>query len=501
MKALLIYPESPETFWTLQHAIKFLGVKACSPPLALLTVAAMLPRDWAKKLVDLNVEPLTDEHLAWADMAFISALTIQSKSADAVIRLCRAAGVKVCAGGVHFSTPEAPFEVVDHLFIGEAEETLPVFLADLAQGKALPEYRASRFPDLSCSPVPAWDLLDPSKYANMLLQVCRGCPHDCEFCQVIAQYGRYPRYKSSDQILAELQGIHDVGWRGVLTFADDNFICHHGKAKNILRAVGRWQAEHGYPMLFVAQASIELVDDPEILELMAQAGFVGLFLGIETPEPASLKECNKHQNLNRDLVAAVRTIQAHGMEVIGGFIVGFDSDTPNVFAHQADFIEEAAIPTAMVNLLAAAPGSRLFTRLESEGRLVADGVGDGDTAMNAGSLNFIPKMGREALLDGYKALLGRLFAHEPYYQRVLTFLKHHRPNPHIPVRLPTNRDVIAMGKIIFALGVKEPGRRAFWSFLGRLVLHHLQQFPIGITLAASGYHFRILTDQFCAARV
>jgi len=499
MKALLIYPETPDTFWSLRHAIEFLGVTACSPPLALFTVAAMLPREWPKKLVDLNVEPLTEEHLAWADLAFISALTIQSRSADEIIRRCRAAGVKVCAGGVHFSSPDEPFEAVDHLFIGEAEETLPLFLADLARGEALPEYRASRFPDLAVSPNPAWELLDPSKYANMLLQVCRGCPHDCEFCQVIVQYGRVPRYKRPDQVVAELQGILDAGWRGVLTFADDNFICHHGKAKEILRALEPWQAERGYPMLFVAQASIDVVDDPELLELMERAGFVGLFLGIETPDPASLKECNKRQNLNRDLAAAVHTIQVHGMEVIGGFIIGFDSDTPNVFGLQAEFIEEAAIPTAMVNLLAAAPGSRLFKRLKEEGRLLGDGIGDGNTAINAGSVNFIPKMGRETLLTGYKDLLNRLFEPEPYYRRVLAFLKRHRPNPRIVVRPPTRRDVMAMVKITLALGLKEPGRRAFWSFLGRLLLQHPQQLPVGITMAASGRHFRILKDRFSAS--
>lgn len=498
MKALLIYPETPDTFWSLRHAIKFLGVTACAPPLPLLTVAAMLPREWDKKLVDLNVEPLTEAHLAWADLAFISALTIQSRSADDIIRRCRAAGVKVCAGGVHFSSPDEPFEAVDHLFIGEAEETFPVFLADLARGRALPEYRATRFPDLASSPAPAWELLEPSNYANMLLQVCRGCPHDCEFCQVIVQYGRVPRYKSPEQVVAELQGILDRGWRGVLTFADDNFICHHGKAKDILRATARWQAAHGYPMLFVAQASIDVVDDPELLALMTQAGFAGLFLGIETPDPVSLKECNKRQNLNRDLVAAVHTIQDHGMEVIGGFIVGFDSDTPEVFARQADFIEAAAIPIAMVNLLGAAPGSRLFKRLQDEGRLLEDVVGDGNTAISAGSINFLPKMGREALLSGYQDLLNRLFAPAPYYRRVLTFLQHHRPNPHIAVRPPSRRDVMAMFKIILALGVREPGRRAFWSFLGRLLLQHPQQLPIGITMAASGRHFRILKDQFCA---
>jgi radical SAM superfamily enzyme YgiQ (UPF0313 family) len=496
MKALFIYPEFPETFWSLRHAIKFLGVKALGPPLALLTVAAMLPQEWEKKLVDLNVEPLTAEHLAWADLAFVSAMTVQSPSADGVIRRCRAAGVKVCAGGVHYSTPGALFEPVDHLFIGEAEELLPIFSADLAQGQALPEYRASRFPSLARSPVPAWELLNHNHYMNMLVQVCRGCPHDCDFCHVIVQYGRLPRYKEPEQVVAEIQGLYDSGWRRDITFADDNFICHHGKAKAILRAVSRWQAEHGYPFLFVAQASLEVVDDPELLPLMSQAGFVGLFLGIETPDPASLQECNKRQNLNRDLVGAVRTIQAHGIEVSGGFIVGFDSDTPNVFDHQADFIEEAAIPTAMINLLTAPPGTRLYRRLESEGRLLGDS--DGDTAMNADCLNFTPKMDRQQLLDGYRTLLGRLFDPEPFYQRVLTFLGHYRPNPHVRARPPTHREVLAVLKIILALGFKESGRRAFWSFLGRLLLNHRQLFPIGISIAAVGLHYRMMTHRFCA---
>ncbi len=497
MKALFVYPDFPETFWSLRQAIKFLGVKALGPPLALLTVAAMLPPEWDKRLVDLNVEPLTDEHLAWADLVFISAMTVQSPAADAVIRRCRTAGVKVCAGGVHYSTPGVTFEPVDHLFVGEAEELLPIFLADLAQGRALPEYRAGRFPDLACSPTPAWELLDLSQYMNMLVQVCRGCPHDCDFCHVVVQYGRQPRYKEPDQVVAELQGLYDSGWRRDITFADDNFICHHGRAKAILQAVCAWQAEHGYPFLFFGQASLEVVDDPELLPLMSQAGFMGLFLGIETPDPASLKECNKRQNLNRDLVDAVHTIQAHGIEVMGGFIVGFDSDSPNVFDHQADFIEEAAIPTAMINLLTAAPDTRLYRRLESEGRLLGDS--DGDTAMNAGCLNFIPKMDRQLLIDGYKTLLGRLFEPEPFYRRVLTFLGHFRPNPLLPARFPTHRERLAVLKILFALGFKEPGRRAFWSFLGSLLWRYPQCFPLGLSIAAVGFHYRMITHRFCAS--
>jgi len=499
MKALLISPKFPETFWSLQHAIKFLGVKAGSPPLALLTVAAMLPREWPKKLVDLNVEPLTAEHLAWADLAFISAMTVQSPSTDEVIRRCRAAGVTVCAGGVHFSTAGVSYEPVDHLFIGEVEEIFPDFLADLAQGKALPEYRAAKFPDLAQSPAPAWELLDHSQYANMLVQVCRGCPHDCDFCHVIVLYGRHPRYKTPDQVLKELQGLYEAGWRGDITFADDNFICHHGKAKDILRVLGPWQADHGYPFRCYAQVSLEVVDDPDLLPLMAQAGFVGLFLGIETADPDSLKECNKRQNMNRDMVAAVKHIQAHGLDVIGGFIVGFDTDYPAVFAHQAKFIEEAAIPTAMINILAAPPGTRLFRRLEAEGRLL--GTCDGDTTMNSGALNFIPKMGRDILLSGYKGLLNRLFAPRPYYRRVLAFLGHYHTNPHLPHRPPTSRDISAVLKIIYALGIKEKGRVAFWAFFVNLLLHHRQRFPLGMSMAASGHHFRMIMHRFCAETV
>jgi radical SAM superfamily enzyme YgiQ (UPF0313 family) len=434
MKALFIYPEFPETFWSLRHAIKFLGVKALGPPLALLTVAAMLPPEWDKQLVDLNVEPLTEEHLAWADLAFVSAMTVQSPSADAVIRRCRAAGVKICAGGVHYSTPGATFEPVDHLFIGEAEELLPIFLADLAQGRALPEYRAGRFPSLTCSPAPAWELLDLSHYMNMLVQVCRGCPHDCDFCHVIVQYGRQPRYKEPDQVVAELQGLYDSGWRRDITFADDNFICHHGKAKAILQAVTPLAGRTRLPLPVLCPGQPRSGGRSGVIAPHVPGGFCGALPGDRNPRPGFVKECNKRQNLNRDMVDAVRTIQAHGIEVSGGFIVGFDSDSPEVFDRQADFIEEAAIPTAMINLLTAPPGTRLYRRLESEGRLLGDS--DGDTAMNAGCLNFIPKMDRQRLLDGYKALLGRLFEPEPFYRRVLTFLGHYRPNPLLPARPP-----------------------------------------------------------------
>jgi radical SAM superfamily enzyme YgiQ (UPF0313 family) len=495
MKALFISPEFPDTFWSLRQAIKFVGAKALGPPLALLTVAAMLPPDWDKKLVDLNVEPLTEAHLAWADLAFVSAMTIQSASADDIIRRCRTAGVKICAGGVHFSTPSTHFEPVDHLFIGEVEETLPVFLADLALGQALPEYRTSGVPDLDRSPVPAWELLDSSRYMNMLLQVSRGCPHDCDFCHVRVLYGRKPRYKNPSQILVELQGLYDIGWRRDITFADDNFICHHGKARDILRAVGDWQAEHGYPFHFVAQASMEVVDDPELLPLMAKAGFVGLFLGIETPDPAALQECHKRQNLNRDLIETVHIIQSHGMEVSGGFIIGFDSDSPNVFGLQADFIEKAAIPTAMINLLTAPPDTPLYRRLESEGRLLW--VSDGDTTMNADCLNFIPTMGRECLLEGYKALLTRLFEPKPYYRRIFAFLKYYRANPLLPARFPTHRERIAVMKIIFELGLKKSGRLAFWSFLGRLLRRCPQNIPIAFSIAAAGNHYRMITHRFC----
>ncbi len=498
MHALLIHPAIPDTFWGFRHSMKFVPGKATFPPLGLLTIAALLPETWTLKLVDLNVEPLTARHLQGADLALVSAMQIQSASAAEVIHRCREAGVRVGAGGVYYTASHAAgtetFPEVDHLFLGEAEETLPRFVADLEEGRPQRVYQAPRFPSLALSPVPRWDLINPYDYNVMPVQFSRGCPHDCEFCHVIILNGRRPRHKSPEQFLAELTALYQTGYRGTAMIVDDNVIGHRGKAGELFRALAEWQQAHGYPFIFLAQATVDLGDHPELLELMSAAGFFRLFLGIETPDAASLAECGKAQNQGRDLVAAIKTIQRHGIEVAGGFILGFDADPPTIFADQLKLIDEAAIPVAMVGLLAAPPGTRLHARLEAEGRIT--GQSDGDSTMNLKGFNIVPKMGREALIAGYRRLLAQLYETEPYYQRVLRLLAHLGANPHLPARPPRFWELMTLVKILWGLGCRDKGRRRFWRFIFRVLRRFPQHFSKAVSLIVEGHHFRTLSRRF-----
>jgi radical SAM superfamily enzyme YgiQ (UPF0313 family) len=494
MNVLLLHPLAPDSFWGFQNFVKFLPYKTTFPCLGLLTVAAMLPKEWSLKMVDLNVGPLTEEHLAWADMAFVSAMSIQSRSADEVIGRCRAAGIKVCAGGVYFTTEPERHRQADHLFLGEVEETVPLFLEDLAKNQAKPIYRSKRFPDLALSPVPRWDLIDLSHYSILGLQISRGCPFQCDFCQVTVLEGRRPRHKSVSQVLLELEAIFQNGWRGMLMFVDDNFIGHRRKAREILEALISWQVRHRYPFNFFTQASVDLADHPQLLGLMRQAGFTHIFLGVETPEIASLAECHKQQNQNRDLVAAVRTLYDHGMEVYGGFIIGFDADTPQIFETQARFIEAAAIPSACIGMLAAPPGTPLYRRLQAEGRLL--GRTSGDSIMNLAGLNITPKMGRDQLLDGYRQLITRLYEPEPFYRRALNFFARFRAHQYQSFKTPTVREVLAFFRILWELGLNQPDRLAFWYFLFQVLTRHPKLFPMAVNLAGAGHHYRVLGRRF-----
>ncbi len=486
MKVLLVSPLYPDTFWSGKHALKYTAIKALIPPMGLLTVAAMLPPEWDERLVDMNVEPLMAEHLDWADMVFISAMTIQAESAAEVIRRCQAHGKLVVAGGPHFSTEEKSVPGVDHVLLGEVEETLPLFVSDLAQGRAKEVYRPQGLPDITRTPPPLWHLLNLADYRTMPVQFSRGCPFDCEFCQVTALFGRKPRFKTNEQVLTELERLYKAGWRGLVFFVDDNLIGHKKKAKALLRRLAEWQIERGRPFVLMTQASVDMVDDPDLLDLMARAGFRYVFLGLETPAAASLKECDKRQNQNRDLVAAVKTIHAQGIEVMGGFIIGFDADPPTIFDDQVRFIEEAAIPTAMVGLLSVPPGTRLHARMKKEGRL--RGMPSGDN-MDLEALNFEPIMGRAPLIAGYKEVLKRLYEPEAYYRRVAAFLDQYRPNPHLPSQKPSGDEVKAFFKILWLLGFQKPGRRAFWRFLARVIARHLALFPDAVNLAISGHHY------------
>ncbi|MGA2938519.1 MAG: B12-binding domain-containing radical SAM protein [Syntrophobacteraceae bacterium] len=496
MNALLIYPSFPVTFWSLKEALPFLPARATIPPLGLLTVAAMLPDTWGKRLLDMNVRPLTDQDLAWADVAFIGAMAIQAQSTEEAIRRCRAAGVRICSGGVIYATPRDDLSPVDHLFLGEVEDTLPQFLVDLQAGKSRAVYQAEGFPDLARTPRPQWDLINFSDYLTMALQVTRGCPHDCDFCHVAIINGRRPRSKDVAQVLAEIDGLYQAGWRGPVMFVDDNFIGQKAVARRVLTALADWQARHSYPFIFLSQASVEVADHADLLALLQRAGFLQLFLGLETPAAASLAECNKKQNLKRDLIEAVRIIQKHSIDVLGGFIVGFDADPPTIFEEMAEFIEQAALPTAMVGVLAAPPGTRLYARLAAENRLT--GQSDGDSIANLSGMNVIPVMGRARLLSGYKRLLTRLYEPRRYYRRVADFLSHFCPNPFLPGRLPTRIEVRTFLRVVWALGIKDPDRRSFWGFLVLALLRFPRLFPLAIATIVGGYHYKIVSRRFAA---
>jgi radical SAM superfamily enzyme YgiQ (UPF0313 family) len=484
MRILLVYPEFPDTFWSFKHALRFIHKKAASPPLGLLTVAAMLPAEWEKRLVDLNVTGLTSADLAWADYVFISAMIVQRDAAHALIARCKDFGAKVVAGGPLFTMEHEQFPEVDHFVLNEAELTLPLFLADLANGHPQPLYSTTEYPDIQQTPVPLWQLVNLKNYDTFSIQFSRGCPFSCDFCNVTALLGHRPRTKTAAQIIAELDSLYALGWRKSIFFVDDNFIGNKKQIKSeILPALIEWRkGKTGMP--FSTEVSINLVDDEELLNLMTQAGFDTVFVGIETPNESSLTECSKNQNKGRDLVESVKQLQRAGLQVQGGFIVGFDNDTASIFQQQIDFIQKSGIVTAMVGLLQAPPGTRLYERMRKEGRLVNEMSGDNVD----GSTNIIPKMGLESLQEGYRKLLAQIYAPKLYYERVLTFLREYRP-PQIRIHLDAQY-ILAFGRSIYRLGIRGVERVQYWRLFFWTLFRRPQLFPLAITLAIMGFHFR-----------
>jgi len=488
LKILLVYPQYPDTFWSFKHALKFISKKAAFPPLGLLTVAAMLPDEWEKKLVDMNTTTLTDKDLKWADYVFISAMVVQQNSAREVINRCKEFGTRVVAGGPVFSTgyEEFGYDDIDHLIVNEAENILPLFLEDLEKGCARHIYTIKERPDITKTPIPLWSLIDKKKYELMSIQYSRGCPFNCEFCDIVVMNGHIPRTKDKKQILAELDALYNQGWRGSVFFVDDNFIGNKRKLKlEILPAIIEWMEERKHPFSLLTEASINLADDEELMRLMIEAGFETVFVGIESPNEESLVECNKLPNKNRDLMAAVKKIQNHGFQVQGGFIVGFDSDPFSIFKSQISFIQKSGIVTAMVGVLWAPPETRLYKRLKKENRLLPGGSGDNTD----GSTNFIPKMGRERLASGYKHIVNTIYAPKPHYERIKTFLKEYKPKSKRKGNLSL-RYIGALIKSMWVLGIKEKGRRYYWRLFAWTLLRKPKSFPLSITFAIEGFHFR-----------
>ena len=484
MKILLVYPEFPDTFWSFKHALKFIRKKAGAPPLGLLTVAAMLPSDWEKRLVDLNVTDLTEKDLKWADYVFLSAMVVQRESVQAIIKRCKTAGVKIVAGGPLFTMEQEQFPDVDYFVLNEAENTLAPFLRDLQSGQAKHVYSSSEFPDIHLTPIPLWHLADLRHYETVAIQFSRGCPFNCDFCNITSLLGHIPRTKTANQIIAELDSIYALGWRKNIFFVDDNFIGNKKYIKTeVLPALIKWRkGKTGVP--FSTELSINLADDPVLLKLIVQAGFDTVFVGIETPNEDSLTECNKKQNKGRDLVESVKHLQRSGLQVQGGFIVGFDNDSPLIFQQQIDFIQKSGIVTAMVGLLQAPTGTLLYKRMEKEGRLVNEFSGDNVD----GKTNIVPKMGLELLQEGYRKILHQIYAPKYYYERVVTFLREYHPPK---VRATSDPQYfLALWRSIYHLGIIGVERLEYWRLFFWTLFHRPRLFPMAITFTIIGFHFR-----------
>jgi radical SAM superfamily enzyme YgiQ (UPF0313 family) len=492
MKVLLVNPEFPDTYWSFRHALPFEGKRCAFPPLGLLTVSALLPASWERRLVDLNIEKLRTSDIEWADMVMATAMLVQEDSLRDVVRRAKARGKRVVIGGPYITTTIHDLPEADHIFLGEAETTLPQFIEDLARGEAKRSYQAAERPPLSATPLADFSLANMKRYSAMSVQYSRGCPFSCEFCDIIEIYGRVPRTKSNQQMLVEFQALYDLGWRGTLFVVDDNFIGNKKNVRLLLPELAKWQKERDYPFSLLTEASLNLADDEALLASMRDAGFHRVFIGIETPVEESLQEAQKPQNRG-DLLGSVKKIQSYGMEVMAGFIVGFDNDPMDIFERQIDFIRKSAIPLAMVGLLNALPDTQLWRRLEREGRLLGNDATGNNTVC---SLNFKTIMDPATLIQGYQRIMQTIYSPREYYERALVSMK--RTATEFTERPHYNalNALTSFTRILFKLGVFDRERKEFWRFFTKTLLKHRNRFAESMRLAAMGYHFRKLSDAY-----
>ncbi len=492
--ALLVYPRQPPTYWGSDFALDLMGVKSAFPPLGLLTIAAMFPPGYDLRVVDMNVAPLEDSDLEWADMVFTSTMIVQRVSLEDVIERCNRAGVPVVAGGPHPTTFHDEIDGVSHFVLDEAEEIFPEFLRDLADGAAKAMYREPRKPDVTRTPAPRFDLIDMDSYYSMGVQFSRGCPFDCEFCDIIKLYGQVPRTKSPDQVIREFDTLYELGWRGPVFLVDDNFIGNKREAMKLLPEIAAWQKERGHPFTLSTEASVNLARMDELMDIMVEAGFDTVFLGIETPNPKALLKTKKSQNVNkRDdnyLFTAVRTIQGKGMQVQGGFILGLDGDDEGVFDAQIEFIREAGIPVAPIYLLTALRGTDMYERLKRENRLIDVPIGTSAT-----TLNFKTEMDRETLIEGYMRVTATLYdpALENYLERCLTLLENLKFVPHL--YKPKSKNAVFADLMGVRGRLSDRQIPAFTKYIAKVSKDHPRMLPMAVGLAAMGYHFEKITRQ------
>jgi radical SAM superfamily enzyme YgiQ (UPF0313 family) len=499
--ALLVYPAFATSFWSFKFALQYLGKKSSMPPLGLLTLANMFPTDYNLRLVDMNVRPLTDADLQWADLVCTSSMIVQRKSLEHVIARAKRAGKPVVAGGPHPTSYWEDMEDVDYFLLGEVEDTFPLFLRDLEQGTAQHCYVPREKPAITQTPLPRYDLINMRDYGSMLLQFSRGCPFDCEFCDITKLYGRVPRTKTPEQMLAEFSLLYDLGWRGSLFLVDDNFIGNRRDALRLLRALIPWQRERNYPFNLCTEASMNLVEYDDLMEAMRQAGFTSVFVGIETPTAAALIATKKKQNVRKDdpeyPLHAVHTLQAKGFEVMGGFILGLDGETPEAFDTHIKFIQQAAIPMAMEGLLTVLKGTDLYYRMQREGRLRGDTTGNNlDT-----QLNFVSEMPEEVLNAGYKRVLNTIYDRRlhQYFARCWTLVQHlDRSQACTPMSSPLRLPEMLRFAVASLRQLMSPQGPAYLQFLSRVLTRRPGMLREAVTLAAKGYHLRKITEQITA---
>ena len=489
MRVLLVNPEFPESYWSGRFSLPFAGRASLLPPLGLITVAALLPLDWTCRLVDLNIERLDDEDLRWAEVVMLTGMLVQRPSLHAVLDRCRRAGVRTVVGGPYATALPADLSAADHVVVGEAEDLVPELARDLATGRAAPIYREREKPDVALSPLPRYDLLKVRRYHQMCLQYSRGCPFNCEFCDIIVMYGRKTRTKTAAQVIAELEAIRRTGFAGDVFFVDDNFIGNRKAVKAVLPHIAEWRRRAGPPLEFYTEASIDLADDEDLVDLMTGAGFTAVFIGIETPSQETLREARKTQNLRRDLVAQVHGLQDRGLDVWAGFILGFDSDHEGSFDAMVRFIESAAIPYAMVGLLGALPNTPLYRRLEKDNRLRPEVTGD-----QFGLTNVINLMPAERVLAGYRGVLERLYDPGAYFERCRENLARWRPVPG-SLRRRVPHDLACAWRAIRGQGIAADYRAAYWRFLLWVARHHPGKIGRAIAQAAAGHHYITYTRQ------
>ena len=496
MRALLIYPEFPQSFWSFEKTIELIGKKAVLPPLGLITVAAILPQEWDYRLRDRNITQVSEADWDWAEIVIMSGMIVQRGDMLAQVQEAKRRGKKVAIGGPYATSfaKEVKAAGTDYLVLDEGEITLPMFVEALERGEESGTFRASEKPNVTDTPIPRFDLLDLSAYSEMSVQFSRGCPFQCEFCDIIVLYGRKPRTKEPQQLIAELKSLYDLGWRRSVFLVDDNFIGNKRNVKRFLRELAPWMKEYGYPFSLSTEASVDLANDQELMDLMTACNFGAVFLGIETPDESSLEVTQKFQNTRDPLSESIRKITASGLRVMAGFIIGFDGEKSGAGPRIAEFVEQTAIPVAIFSMLQALPDTALWKRLEKEGRLRGRSANINQTTL----MNFVPTRPLEEIAREYVDSFMRLYDPQNFLDRTY---RHYRLLGEAPChKNPEQRKkkakkqfdwwaIRALLIICWRQGLVRETRSSFWRYLWQMIRHNPRGVASYLTVCAQAEHF------------